>query len=63
MFEEKQYPSVDPHYPPTSLHDVLAPCVIEIDENTIEFTLTARQFNASWLTVVADWDMGQVKYF
>ena len=51
---------MDPHYPPTSLQDTLGPCIIEVDDNTLEFSLVGKQFNASWLTVVADWDMGQV---
>lgn len=59
FYEDKQYPSVDPHIPPTSFAEILKECIIGNDENTIEFQLTGRHFNPTWLTVVADWDMNQ----
>jgi hypothetical protein len=59
FYEDKQYPSVDPHIPPTSLVELLKECIIGTDENTIEFQLTGRHFNPTWLTIVADWDMDQ----
>lgn len=59
IYEEKLYPSVEPHNPPSSLSAVLSSCIIENDEHSIEFSLIGRQFNPSWLTIVADWDMDQ----
>lgn len=46
--------------PPTTQSDLLTACVVEIDENTIEFTLTNRVFNPSSLMVIADWDIDEV---
>jgi hypothetical protein len=98
FYEDKQYPSVDPHLPPTSLVDLLKDCIIEnhipsnqqsnsnnnpnsgsvatgggngngngngqqVDDTWIEFQLTGRHFNPTWLTVVADWDMDQENLF
>lgn len=57
MYEEKQYQSVEPHYPPTALSELLTQCISEQDENMIEFSLVGRPFNSSWLTIIADWDM------
>lgn len=59
LFEERQYPTVDPHYPPTSLLEVLQPCIEKQEETLIEFSLVGKQFSAAWLTVVADWDMDE----
>ncbi len=59
LFEERQYASVDPHFPPTSLFEVLNPCIEKQDEALIEFSLVEKLFSAAWLTVVADWDMDQ----
>eukprot|EP01039_Chlorochromonas_danica_P008751 gene8751-9645_t len=59
LYEEKQYQSVVPHYPPTARNELLTQCISEHDEQLFEFSLVGRPFNASWLTVVADWDMDQ----
>lgn len=59
LHEERQYAAVEPHCPPTSLQDVLSKCIVESDHNTMEFSLVGRPFDASWLTIVADWDMDQ----
>lgn len=59
LYEEKQYQSVDPHYPPTGHNDLLDQCISEHGEGCIEFSLVGRPFNAAWLTVTADWDMDQ----
>lgn len=63
LHEERQYPAVDAHCPPTSLQDVLSKMITDIDNQTIEFTLIGRHFDASWLTIVADWDMDQENLF
>jgi hypothetical protein len=61
LHEEKQYPTVNPHVPPTNLLELLAPVIVEYEEGgNIEFSLTGRPFNASMLTIVADWDMDEV---
>lgn len=57
LHEERQYPGVEPHCPPTSLQDLLSKTIIEVDSQTMEFSLVGRHFDASWLTIVADWDM------
>jgi len=66
IHEEKQYTSVTPHVPPMGQLD-LAPYMLDggadagdVDSDAIiEFNLAGRPFNASVLTVVPDWDMGQ----
>lgn len=69
LYEEKQYPSGDPHYPPSTHNDPINQCICEQNERMIEFSLLSRDpgqlakpihFNPSWLTVVADWDMDEV---
>jgi hypothetical protein len=41
--------------------ELLAPVIVEYEEGgNIEFSLTGRPFNASMLTIVADWDMDEV---
>jgi hypothetical protein len=61
IYEDRQYPTVDPHYPPNSYGDLLKDFIVGSENDPyIEFQLTGRQFNPSWLTVVADWDMDQV---
>jgi hypothetical protein len=60
LHEEKQYPTVSPHVPPTNLLELMAPVIVEYDESNIEFSLAGRAFNASMLTIVADWDMDEV---
>ena len=42
--------------------DLMAPLIVDFDENVIEFSLVGRAFNASMLTVVADWDMDEVQF-
>eukprot|EP01038_Epipyxis_sp_PR26KG_P015353 gene15353-20688_t len=56
LHEEKQYPTVSPHWPPTKF-DYLSACITEMDDYNIEFSLVGMPFNAASLTVVADWDM------
>jgi hypothetical protein len=60
LHEEKLYPTVQPHVPPTQLSDIAANCVNEVDKDgTLEFTIANRSFNPLSLCVVADWDMDQ----
>lgn len=59
LHEERQYPAVEPHCPPTSLQDLLSKTIVEIDNQSMEFALIGRHFDASWLTIVADWEMDQ----
>jgi hypothetical protein len=41
--------------------ELLAPLIVEYEEGgNIEFSLAGRPFNASMLTIVADWDMDEV---
>ncbi len=60
MHEEKQYPTVAPHIPPNSQMEMLSSLISEETDAVIEFSLLGRPFNASFLTIVADWDMDQV---
>ena len=66
LHEEKQYSSVMPHAPPTSMEEQLRPYMIEVDNpavlasnGSMEFSLTGKPFDASLLTIIADWDMDQ----
>lgn len=61
LHEEKQYPTVSPHVPPTSQLELLASCIVDSDDQLVEFSLAGRPFSASMLTIVADWDMDQVR--
>lgn len=60
LHEEKQYPTVAPHIPPNSQMEMLSSLISEETDAVIEFSLVGRPFNASFLTIVADWDMDQV---
>ena len=60
MHEEKQYPTVAPHIPPNSQMEMLSSLISDETDAVIEFSLVGRPFNASFLTIVADWDMDQV---
>jgi hypothetical protein len=60
LHEEKLYPTVAPHVPPTQLSDIATNCVNEVDKDgTLEFAIVARSFNPLSLCVVADWDIDQ----
>lgn len=60
LHEEKQYPTVAPHIPPNSQMEMLSSLISDETDAVIEFSLVGRPFNASFLTIVADWDMDQV---
>lgn len=62
LHEEKQYPTVAPHIPPNSQMEMLSSLISEETDAVIEFSLVGRPFNASFLTIVADWDMDQVRF-
>lgn len=49
-----------PHIPPNSQMEMLSSLISEETDAVIEFSLVGRPFNASFLTIVADWDMDQV---
>jgi len=59
LYEEKHYPSVAPHVPPNSQMEMLSSLIVEENDAFFEFSLAGRPFNASFLTIVADWDMDQ----
>lgn len=64
LHDEKQYPTVSPHVPPTTFTDIIGligPSIVEMDDTTVEFSLVGRPFNATSLTIVADWDMDAVR--
>jgi hypothetical protein len=60
LHEEKQYQTVTPHMPPNSQMEMLSSLISEETDAVIEFSLAGRPFSASFLTIVADWDMDQV---
>jgi len=62
LHEEKQYPTVAPHIPPNSQMEMLSSLISDETDAVIEFSLVGRPFNASFLTIVADWDMDQVNF-
>jgi hypothetical protein len=62
LHEEKQYQTVTPHMPPNSQMEMLSSLIAEETNAVIEFTLAGRLFSASFLTIVADWDMDQVSF-
>ena len=44
LHEERTYPTVSAHVPPTSLSDIASNCVNEVDSSgTLEFTIQGRQ--------------------
>lgn len=46
--------------PPNSQMEMLSSLISEETDAVIEFSLAGRPFSASFLTIVADWDMDQV---
>jgi len=58
LHEEKQYPSVT-HTPPQSHMERLSGLVVSDNDAIMEFSLIGRPFSATFLTIVADWDMDQ----
>lgn len=51
-----------PHIPPNSQMEMLSSLISDETDAVIEFSLVGRPFNASFLTIVADWDMDQVGF-
>lgn len=46
--------------PPNSQMEMLSKLISDETDAVIEFTLVGKPFSASFLTIVADWDMDQV---
>lgn len=47
--------------PPNSQMEMLSNLISDETDAVIEFSLSGRPFSASFLTIVADWDMDQVR--
>jgi hypothetical protein len=60
IHDERQYLTANPHVPPNSQMEMLSSLVSEVTDAVIEFSLAGRPFTASFLTIVADWDMEAV---
>ena len=48
--------------PPNSQMEMLSNLISDETDAVIEFSLNGRPFSASFLTIVADWDMDQVAH-
>lgn len=58
LHEDRCYPSVPQHYPPTHNSAIAQGiCFENSDTGVLEFALANRPFNANSLVVIADWDI------